>query len=142
PPETPRPPGESAGAGAARRGRRREQRAGHGRRDGKLLGVGISSYMEVCGWAPSQVLGPLQYAGGGWERASIRCNPTGKVTGVVGTSPHGQGHSTTFSQIVAAALGVPPDDVEVLAGDTSVATWGLDSYGSRSLSAGGMAIYK
>jgi aerobic carbon-monoxide dehydrogenase large subunit len=121
---------------------RREQQAGDGRRDGKLLGVGISSYMEVCGWAPSQVLGPLQYAGGGWERASIRCNPTGKVTVVVGTSPHGQGHSTTFSQIVADALGVTPDDVEVLSGDTSVATWGLDSYGSRSLSAGGVAIHK
>jgi aerobic carbon-monoxide dehydrogenase large subunit len=121
---------------------RREQQAGDGRRDGKLLGVGLSSYMEVCGWAPSQVLGTLQYAGGGWERASIRCNPTGKVTVVTGTSPHGQGHSTTFSQIVADALGVTPDDVEVLHGDTSVATWGLDSYGSRSLSAGGVAIHK
>ncbi|MFL6188552.1 MAG: xanthine dehydrogenase family protein molybdopterin-binding subunit [Actinomycetes bacterium] len=121
---------------------RREQQAGDGRRDGKLLGVGISSYMEVCGWAPSQVLGPLQYAGGGWERASVRCNPTGKVTVVVGTSPHGQGHATTFSQIVADDLGVTPDDVEVLSGDTSVATWGLDSYGSRSLSAGGVAIHK
>src|SRR4029450_5187912 len=123
-------------------GLRREQQAGDGRRDGKLLGVGISSYMEVCGWAPSQVLGPLQYAGGGWERASVRCNPTGKVTVVVGTSPHGQGHATTFSQIVADDLGVTPDDVEVLNGDTSVATWGLDSYGSRRLSAGGGALHQ
>jgi carbon-monoxide dehydrogenase large subunit len=121
---------------------RREQQANDGRRDGKLLGVGISSYMEVCGWAPSQTLGQLQYAGGGWERATIRCNPTGKITVIVGTSPHGQGHATTFSQIVADALGVTPDDVEVLSGDTGVATFGLDTYGSRSLSAGGVAIYK
>ncbi|HEV3465025.1 MAG TPA: xanthine dehydrogenase family protein molybdopterin-binding subunit, partial [Actinomycetota bacterium] len=121
---------------------RREQEANDGRRDGKLLGVGISSYMEVCGWAPSQVLGSLQYAGGGWERASVRCNPTGKITVVVGTSAHGQGHHTTFSQITADALGVTPDDVEVLHGDTSIATWGLDTYGSRSLSSGGTAIYK
>ncbi|HJW58245.1 MAG TPA: molybdopterin cofactor-binding domain-containing protein, partial [Actinomycetota bacterium] len=121
---------------------RQEQQANDGRRDGKLLGVGISSYMEVCGWAPSQVLGQLQYAGGGWERASVRCNPTGKVTVISGTSPHGQGHETTFAQIVADALGVTPDDVEVLHGDTSVATWGLDSYGSRSLSVGGVTIQK
>jgi carbon-monoxide dehydrogenase large subunit len=121
---------------------RQEQQANDGRRDGKLLGVGISSYMEVCGWAPSQVLGTLHYAGGGWERASVRCNPTGKVTVISGTSPHGQGHDTTFAQIVADALGVTPDDVEVLHGDTSVATWGLDSYGSRSLSVGGVTIQK
>jgi carbon-monoxide dehydrogenase large subunit len=98
--------------------------------------------MEVCGWAPSQVLGTLHYAGGGWERASVRCNPTGKVTVISGTSPHGQGHDTTFAQIVADALGVTPDDVEVLHGDTSVSTWGLDSYGSRSLSVGGVTIQK
>jgi carbon-monoxide dehydrogenase large subunit len=121
---------------------RQEQQANDGRRDGKLLGVGISSYMEVCGWAPSQVLGTLHYAGGGWERASVRCNPTGKVTVISGTSPHGQGHDTTFAQIVADALGVTPDDVEVLHGDTSVSTWGLDSYGSRSLSVGGVTIQK
>ncbi len=120
---------------------RREQRANGGRRDGKLLGVGISSYVEVCGWAPSQVLASLKYAGGGWERATIRCNPTGKITVVTGTSPHGQGLVTTLSQIVADALGVDPDDVEVLHGDTAVAAWGLDTYGSRSLSAGGVALY-
>src|SRR4029453_300862 len=121
---------------------RREQQASDGRRDGKLLGVGISSYMEVCGWAPSQVLGTLQYAGGGWEQASAPCKPLGKVTVVVGPSPHGQGHNTTFSQIVADDLGVTPDDVEVLSGDTSIAAWGLDSYGSRSLPRGGVAIHK
>src|SRR4029453_4297637 len=74
--------------------------------------------------------------------ASVRCNPLGKVTVVVGTSPHGQGHNTTFSQIVADDLGVTPDDVGVLSGDTSIAAWGLDSYGSRSLAAGGVAIHK
>jgi aerobic carbon-monoxide dehydrogenase large subunit len=121
---------------------RAEQQANDGRRDGKLLGVGISSYMEVCGWAPSQTLARLQYAGGGWERATIRCNPVGKITVIAGTAAHGQGHATTFSQIVADALGVTPDDIEVQYGDTAISAWGLDSYGSRSLSAGGVAIQK
>jgi aerobic carbon-monoxide dehydrogenase large subunit len=121
---------------------RREQQASGGRRDGKLLGVGISTYIEMCGLAPSQILSAVKYAAGGWDAATIRCHPTGKVTVVTGTSPHGQGHVTTWSQIAADALGVDPDDVEVLHGDTAVSPTGMDTYGSRSLSVGGTALYK
>jgi aerobic carbon-monoxide dehydrogenase large subunit len=121
---------------------RREQQANDGRRDGKLLGVGISTYIEICGLAPSQVLAALKYGAGGWDAATIRCHPTGKVTVVTGTSPHGQGHVTTWSQIAADGLGVDPDDIEVLHGDTAVSPIGMDTYGSRSLAVGGTALYK
>jgi aerobic carbon-monoxide dehydrogenase large subunit len=121
---------------------RREQQANDGRRDGKLLGVGLSTYIEMCGLAPSQVLAALKYGAGGWEAATVRCHPTGKVTVITGTSPHGQGHVTTWSQIAADALGVDPDDVDVLHGDTAVSALGMDSYGSRSASVGGEALYR
>ncbi len=121
---------------------RKEQQASGGRRNGRLLGVGISTYIELCGWAPSQTLGALKYAAGGWDAATIRCHPTGKVTVITGTSPHGQGHETSWSQIAADALGVSPDDVEVLHGDTAIAPLGLDTYGSRSVAVGGTALYK
>ena len=121
---------------------RREQRASGGRRDGKLLGVGVSTYIEMCGLAPSQVLAAVKATAGGWEAATIRCHPTGKVTVVTGTSPHGQGHVTTWAQITADALGVVPDDVEVIHGDTDISPTGLDTYGSRSISVGGTALYK
>ena len=121
---------------------RREQEANDGRRDGKLLGVGLSTYIEMCGLAPSQTLSALKYGAGGWEAATIRCHPTGKVTVITGTSPHGQGHVTTWSQLAADALGVDPDDVEVLHGDTAVSALGMDSYGSRSASVGGAALVK
>ncbi|HEX8134685.1 MAG TPA: molybdopterin cofactor-binding domain-containing protein [Actinomycetes bacterium] len=121
---------------------RREQREHDGRRDGKLLGVGISTYIEICGLAPSQTLSALKYGAGGWDAATIRCHPTGKVTVVTGSSPHGQGHVTTWSQIAADALGVSPDDVEVLHGDTAISPIGMDTYGSRSLAVGGIALYK
>jgi aerobic carbon-monoxide dehydrogenase large subunit len=120
---------------------RREQGSG-GRRDGRLLGIGISSYIEACGVAPSQIIAALKGGSGGWEAATIRCHPTGKVTVVTGTSPHGQGHVTSWSQIAADALGVTPDDVDVLHGDTAVAPLGLDTYGSRSLAVGGTALFK
>jgi len=109
---------------------------------GKLLGIGFSTYIEMCGLAPSQVLAALKYGAGGWDAATIRCHPTGKVTVITGTSPHGQGHVTSWSQITADALGVTPDDVEVLHGDTAVSSWGMDTYGSRSLSVGGTALFK
>jgi carbon-monoxide dehydrogenase large subunit len=109
---------------------------------GKLLGIGISTYIEMCGLAPSQVLAALKYGAGGWDAATIRCHPTGKVTVITGTSPHGQGHVTTWSQITADALGVDPDDVEVLHGDTAVSPVGMDTYGSRSISVGGTALFK
>ncbi|HZC26926.1 MAG TPA: molybdopterin cofactor-binding domain-containing protein, partial [Actinopolymorphaceae bacterium] len=104
------------------------------------LGIGISTYTEMCGLAPSRVLGSLRYGAGGWESASVRVLPTGKVEVVTGTSPHGQGHETAWSQIVADQLGVPFDDVEVLHGDTRTSHKGLDTYGSRSLAVGGTAL--
>ncbi|MFC7341219.1 xanthine dehydrogenase family protein molybdopterin-binding subunit [Saccharopolyspora griseoalba] len=112
------------------------------RRDGDVvqLGIGISTFTEMCGLAPSRVLGSLSYGAGGWESASIRMLPTGKVEVVTGSSPHGQGHETAWSQIVADRLGVPFDDVEVLHGDTQVSPKGMDTYGSRSLTVGGMAV--
>ena len=105
------------------------------------LGIGVSTYTEMCGLAPSRVLGSLSYRAGGWESAAVRLLPTGKVEVVTGTSPHGQGHETSWSQIAADALGVDYDDVEVLHGDTRVSPQGLDTYGSRSLSVGGVAVH-
>ncbi len=105
------------------------------------LGVGISTYVEMCGLAPSKVLASLRYVGGGWEAATVRMLPTGKVQVVTGTTPHGQAHETSWSMIVADQLGVPVDDIEVLWGDTSVAPHGLDTYGSRSLAVGGTAVH-
>ncbi len=120
---------------------RKEQQA---RRDGKdtmQIGIGLSTYIEMCGLAPSNILGALRYAAGGWDAATIRCLPTGKVVVATGTSPHGQGHETTWSQIVADGLGVTPDDITVLHGDTQVTPLGMDTYGSRSLSVGGVALH-
>lgn len=107
----------------------------------KHLGVGLSCYVEMCGLAPSKVLGSLRYAAGGWESATVRILPTSKVQVVTGTAPHGQGHETSWSMIVADRLGIAPDDVEVLHSDTSIAPYGLDTYGSRSLSVGGSAVF-
>ena len=104
------------------------------------LGIGVSTFTEMCGLAPSRVLGSLAYAAGGWEHASIRMLPTGKVEVVTGSSAHGQGHETAWSQIVADQLGVPFEDVRVLHGDTAIAHKGMDTYGSRSLVVGGTAI--
>jgi carbon-monoxide dehydrogenase large subunit len=122
-------------------GMRREQE--QRRRDGDRvqLGVGISVFTEMCGLAPSRVLGSLGAGAGGWEYAAIRVLPTGKVEVVTGSSPHGQGHETAWSQIVSDQLGVPFEDVEVLHGDTQVAAKGLDTYGSRSLPVGGVAVF-
>jgi carbon-monoxide dehydrogenase large subunit len=104
------------------------------------LGIGVSTYTEMCGLAPSRVLGSLAYGAGGWEHASIRMLPTGKVEVVTGSSAHGQGHETAWSQIVADQLGVPFEDIRVLHGDTQVSPKGMDTYGSRSLAVGGMAL--
>jgi aerobic carbon-monoxide dehydrogenase large subunit len=122
-------------------GLRREQAERRERGDGKLLGIGLATYIEMCGLAPSQVLSALKYGAGGWDAATIRCHPTGKVTVVTGTSPHGQGHVTSWAQITADELGVPFEDVEVLHGDTAIAPLGMDTYGSRSLAVGGIALW-
>jgi carbon-monoxide dehydrogenase large subunit len=106
----------------------------------KRLGVGISSYFEMCGLAPSRVLASLNYSAGGWEAATVRVTPTAKVQVVTGTAPHGQGHETAWSMIVAEKLGISPDDVDVLHSDTAISPLGLDTYGSRSLPVGGVAI--
>jgi aerobic carbon-monoxide dehydrogenase large subunit len=119
---------------------REEQQRRRSSGDVVQLGIGISTYTEMCGLAPSRVLGALRYAAGGWETASIRMLPTGKVEVITGTSPHGQGHETVWSQIVADRLGVPFEDVEVLHGDTATSHKGMDSYGSRSLAVGGTAL--
>jgi len=119
---------------------RREQAERRQRGDVVQLGIGISTFTEMCGLAPSRVLGSLSYGAGGWEHASIRVLPTGKVEVVTGVSPHGQGHETAWSQIVADRLGVPFEDVEILHGDTQSSPKGLDTYGSRSLAVGGMAV--
>jgi carbon-monoxide dehydrogenase large subunit len=121
---------------------RREQAERRQRGDTKQLGIGLSTYIEACGSAPSRGFGAVNFGAGGWESATIRCLPTGKVVVVTGTSPHGQGHETSWSQIVADALGVKFEDVEVLHGDTAISPQGLDTYGSRSLAAGGVAVQK
>ncbi|WP_081971311.1 xanthine dehydrogenase family protein molybdopterin-binding subunit [Dactylosporangium aurantiacum] len=121
-------------------GLREEQRRRRDSGDPVQLGIGVSTYTEMCGLAPSRILGALRYAAGGWETASVRVLPTGKVEVVTGTSPHGQGHVTAWSQIVADELGVAFEDVEVLHGDTRTSHKGLDTYGSRSLAVGGVAL--
>ena len=119
---------------------RAEQKRRRESGDRVQLGIGVSTYTEMCGLAPSRVLGSLDYGAGGWEYAQVRVLPTGNVEVVTGISPHGQGHETSFSQIVADRLGVPFDNVEILHGDTQVAQKGMDTYGSRSLVVGGMAV--
>ena len=106
------------------------------------LGIGISTFTEMCGLAPSRTLGALKYVAGGWEHATIRMLPTGKVELITGTSPHGQGHETAWSQIAASILGIGVEDIEVVHGDTGRAPYGMDTYGSRSLAVGGQAIKK
>ncbi len=121
----------------------RAEQADRSRRgDTVRLGIGVSTYTEMCGLAPSRVLRDLRYAAGGWEAASVRMLPTGKVEVVTGTSPHGQGHVTSWSQIAADVLGVPFDDVQVVHGDTKAAPQGMDTYGSRSLVVGGTAVHQ
>ncbi|QYN35339.1 xanthine dehydrogenase family protein molybdopterin-binding subunit [Pseudonocardia sp. DSM 110487] len=121
-------------------GLRREQEERRRSGDPVQLGIGISTFTEMCGLAPSRVLGSLSYGAGGWEAASIRMLATGKVEVITGASAHGQGHETAFSQIVADQLGVPFEDIEILHGDTQISPKGLDTYGSRSLAVGGIAI--
>jgi carbon-monoxide dehydrogenase large subunit len=121
---------------------RSEQRRRRSAGDTVQLGIGISTYTEACGLAPSRALGAARYGAGGWESASVRVLPTGKVEVVTGTSPHGQGHETAWSQIVADQLGVAFEDVEVLHGDTRTSHKGMDTYGSRSLAVGGIALFQ
>lgn len=108
--------------------------------DTRQLGIGMCTYVEICGLAPSRALAGLNYGAGGWEHALVRFLPTGKVEVVSGSTPHGQGHETSWSMIVADRFSIDPADVTVLHSDTAISPLGLDTYGSRSLSVGGVAI--
>jgi aerobic carbon-monoxide dehydrogenase large subunit len=116
---------------------RRRRKAG----DAKQIGIGIGNFTESGGLSPSKVSAAVRLQSGGWEAASVRMLASGKVEVVTGTSPHGQGHVTSWSQIAADALGVDVDHVEVLHGDTAIAPYGRDTYGSRSLPVGGVAVH-
>lgn len=105
------------------------------------IGIGIGNFTESGGLSPSKVAAGVRLQSGGWENATVRMLVSGKVEVVTGTSPHGQGHETAWAQLVADALGVHPDDVEVLHGDTAIAPYGRDTYGSRSVAVGGTAVH-
>jgi carbon-monoxide dehydrogenase large subunit len=109
---------------------------------GKLRGIGVSTYLEACGIAPSAVVGSLGARAGLYECANIKVHPTGSVTVYTGSHSHGQGHETTFAQLVAAQLGVPIDQVDIVHGDTAKIPFGMGTYGSRSLAVGGSAMVK
>ena len=119
-------------------GLRREQAAA--RAKGRYLGIGVSTYVEICGLGPSQVAGAVGFQGGLWESAIVRFHPTGKVNVFIGASPHGQGEETTFAQIVADELGVAVNDVKIVHGDTDSTPMGWGTYGSRTTAVGGAAL--
>ena len=112
---------------------RREQK--RLRNQGTYLGIGLSTYVEICGMGPSSAM-----PAGGWESGTVRVEPTGKITVLTGTSPHGQGQETSFAQIVADELGVDLDDIKVIHGDTAVVTSGIGTFGSRATAVGGTAV--
>ena len=109
---------------------------------GKLRGVGFSCYIEACGIAPSRVVGALGAGVGLWEAGKVRFSVTGKLQVFTGSHSHGQGHETTFAQVMASKLGVPMEDIEILHGDTDQTPMGMGTYGSRSLAVGGSALVK
>ncbi len=121
------------------RGFRREQE--DARKQGRHLGIGMASYVEICGGAPSAIASALGAQAGLWESALVRVHPTAKVTVYTGVSPHGQGNETTFSQLVSSELGIPMDDVEVIHGDTDKVQFGVGTFGSRSAAVGGTAVF-
>lgn len=118
---------------------RKEQQ--EARDKGKLLGIGLSAYVEICGAAPSAVAGTLGARAGLWESANVRIHMTGKVSVFTGASSHGQGHETAFAQLVSSELGIPVEDIDVIHGDTSQIQMGTGSFGSRSAAVGGGAIH-
>ncbi|HEX7101212.1 MAG TPA: xanthine dehydrogenase family protein molybdopterin-binding subunit [Nitrolancea sp.] len=110
------------------------------RAEGRLFGVGFSTYIEVCGLAPSAAAGAMGFGGGLYESAVVRVHPTGKVTVLTGINPQGQGEGTTFAQLLNGELGVPVDDIEIVWGDTDRVPMGWGTYGSRSTAVGGSAL--
>ncbi len=119
-----------------------EQRRSEAEQRGRCRGVGYSTYIEACGLAPSNIAGALGARAGLYEAGEVRLHPTGKVTVFTGSHSHGQGHETTFAQIVSDRLGIPYDDVEIVHGDTDRSAFGMGTYGSRSLAVGGSALMK
>jgi carbon-monoxide dehydrogenase large subunit len=119
-----------------------EKRRADAKAKGKLRGIGVSTYLEACGIAPSAVAGALGARAGLYESAEVRVHPTGSVTIFTGSHSHGQGHETTFAQIVADTLGIPMENVEISHGDTNKVQFGMGTYGSRSLAVGGSALVK
>ena len=112
------------------------------RAQGRVVGVGIVGCIEASGPAPSAVAGSLGSAVGFWESGKVRVHPTGKVSVFTGSHTHGQGHETTFAQVVADELGVPIEDVDIIHGDTASVPFGMGTYGSRSASVGGSALVR
>ncbi|MBN8910309.1 MAG: molybdopterin-dependent oxidoreductase, partial [Rhodospirillales bacterium] len=119
-----------------------EARRSAARAKGKLRGIGISTYLEACGIAPSAVVGSLGARAGLYEVANVKVHPTGSITVYNGTHSHRQGHETTFAQLISDQMGVPIDQIEVVHGDTSKIPFGMGTYGSRSLAVGGSAMVK
>ncbi len=118
---------------------RREQE--QARREGRYLGIGLATYVEISGAAPSAVAGTLGARAGLWESALVRVHPTGKVEVFTGSSSHGQGHETSYAQMAGSGLGIPIDDIQVIHGDTDKVPFGTGSFGSRSVAVGGGAIH-
>ena len=116
------------------------QEQAEARKQGRYIGIGLASYVEICGLGPSQVAGAIGFQGGLWESAIVRVHPTGKVHVYIGASPHGQGEETTFAQLVAHEIGVAADDVKVVHGDTETTPMGWGTYGSRTTAVGGAAL--
>jgi aerobic carbon-monoxide dehydrogenase large subunit len=119
-----------------------EARRQEAARRGKLRGIGIATYIEACGLAPSAVVGSLGARAGLFESAAVRVHPTGSVSVLTGSHSHGQGHETTFAQLVSDGLGIPIESIEIVHGDTAKIPYGMGTYGSRSIAVGGTAIVK
>ncbi len=119
-----------------------EERRAEARERGKFRGIGISTFLEACGIAPSAVVGSLGARAGLFESGQVRVHPTGSITVFTGSHSHGQGHETTFAQVVSERLGVDVDQIDVVHGDTARVPFGMGTYGSRSIAVGGSAIYK
>lgn len=121
-------------------GLRREQ--AEARKQGRYIGIGVTTYSEICGLGPSQVAGAIGFQGGLWESAIVRVSPTGKVQAMIGASPHGQGEETTFAQIISDEIGFPVNDIEIVHGDTNTTPMGWGTYGSRTTPVAGAALVK
>ncbi len=112
------------------------------RQQGRYLGIGVTTYSEICGLGPSQVAGAIGFQAGLWESAIVRVSPTGKVQAMIGASPHGQGEETTFAQIISDELGFPVEDIDIVHGDTDRTPMGWGTYGSRTTPVAGAALVK